>query len=200
MRQGPTCPQRWWTPPRHPLPPRRASPGLELGFASKPNLALSVRPGVRRWCRERGRRRLLLSAGRLEQGQRRSPAASRPYPAPGQPGVLGERLAGVSPPPKPLLFWKRTPLPCSRRVWAATDRVPVCKDLGERRRMPGSGRAAAERRGLPSGLPSGCWELLPLASLNVPFRRALSVEAAIFSLIVSPAEVTHRLLTHSLLL
>lgn len=48
--------------------------------------------------------------------------------------------------------------------------------------------------------PCNCWELLLLAYLNVPFQRALSVETAIFCLIVNLGEVTHRLLTHSLLL
>lgn len=48
--------------------------------------------------------------------------------------------------------------------------------------------------------PCDCWELLLLAYLNVPFQRVLSVETAIFCLIVSLGEVTHRLLTHSLLL
>lgn len=61
--------------------------------------------------------------------------------------------------------------------------------------------AAPEQHGLPSrSQPCDCQELLLFAYLNVPFQPALSVETAIFCLIVSLAEVTHRLLTHSLLL
>lgn len=63
------------------------------------------------------------------------------------------------------------------------------------------GGSGAEQHGLPSGSqPWDCQELLLFAYLNVPFQPALSVETAIFCLIVSLAEVTHRLLTHSLLL
>lgn len=60
---------------------------------------------------------------------------------------------------------------------------------------------APEQHGFQSGSqPWDCQELLLFAYLNVPFQPALSVETAIFCLIVSLAEVTHRLLTHSLLL
>lgn len=65
------------------------------------------------------------------------------------------------------------------------------------------GLAAGRRGGVLRGAgrrPRGCREPLLRAYLNVPFQRALWVETAIFCLIVNLGEVTHRLLTHSLLL
>lgn len=114
--------------------------------------------------------------------------------------MLQEMLPAVHPALSTRVFGSG---PCSHRVWAVTARVSIYSDGGERHQ---SVAAAVEQRALWSSVvcgaghqPSDCWELLLLAYLNVPFQRVLSVETAIFSLIVN-LEVTHRLLTHSLLL
>lgn len=78
-----------------------------------------------------------------------SPAVPAAWAALGGRAVAAWRL-----PPQSLLFWKQFPLPCSHRVWAATDRISVCNDFGERRRVFGSRRVPAAQRGLQSGSPA----------------------------------------------
>lgn len=153
---------------------------LELGFASKPNLR--IHPGARRGC---------FSPGQPEQGQLPRLVTSR------FAGSAGCQSRGCRCFSLAAAFLGANPTTSLGGVGSAPTRVSIHNDFGGKRRELGGRRRLRSRAG---SQPWDCQELLLFAYLNVPFQPALSVETAIFCLIVSLAEVTHRLLTHSLLL